>query len=110
LKNNKPGRELMANVQLKITPSFASILGIKSNDWYVIEKEIDETSTIKSLLTGFAQNNTGFRTMVFNPDTGKLSDQVIITLNGNLLQVPDVTQIKLNDGDNIIITPAYEGG
>lgn len=100
----------MGKVQLKITPSFASILGIRSYDWFVVEKEIDQKATIRGLLADLAYSHTGFRRMVFDPDTGKLSNQILITINGNLLQVPDVTEVKLNDGDNIIITPAYDGG
>jgi len=48
--------------------------------------------------------------MVFNPATGKISDKVNVVLNDNLLQFPDVTETKVEDGDVVILVPVYSGG
>ncbi len=100
----------MSKVQLKITPSFASILDTQSSDWLIFEKEIGEGTTICDLLADLAFSHTDFRKVVFNPDVGKVSDQVMVFLNGSLLQDPEVTEVKLNDGDSIMLLPVFEGG
>ncbi|MBA7625009.1 hypothetical protein ES703_32430 [subsurface metagenome] len=100
----------MGKVRLKFPASFASRLNAQGSDLVILEKEIGEGATIGSLLTNLAFSYTDFRKVVFNPDTGKVGDQVNVVLNNNLLQLPDVTEAKLSDGDSIIILPVYSGG
>lgn len=100
----------MGKVRLKFPASFASSLNAQGSDLVILEKEIGEGATIGSLLTNLAFSYTDFRKVVFNPDTGKVGDQVNVVLNNNLLQLPDVTEAKLSDGDSIIILPVYSGG
>ena len=100
----------MGKVRLKFPASFASRLDAQGSDLVILEKKIGEEATIGSLLADLAVSYTDFRKVVFNPDTGKVGDQVNIVLNNNLLQFPEVTEAKLNDGDSIIILPVYAGG
>jgi len=100
----------MGTVQLKILPWIANMLNIPGSSWLTLEKEIREGATIGDLLSDFASSYTDFRKVVFNPDTGIISGQVMIIINGNLLRFPDVTEAKLSDGDSIILLPVYSGG
>ncbi len=100
----------VGKVRLKFPASFASMLNAQGSDLVVLEKEIGEGTTIGDLLADLAFSYTGFRKVIFNPDIGKISDQVNVILNDSLLQFPDVTEAKLNDGDSIIILPVYAGG
>ncbi len=100
----------MGKVRLKFPASFASILNAQGSDLVILEKEIGEETTIGDLLAALAFSYTDFRKVVFNPDTGKVSDQVNVVLNNSLLQFPEVTEAKLSDGDSIIILPVYAGG
>ena len=100
----------MGKVQLKIPPWLASMLNAQSSDWLILEKEIEEGVTVASLLADIAASHTDFRKVVFNPDVGKVGDQVNVFLNDNLLQIPDITDTKLNDGDSIMLLPVYSGG
>ncbi len=100
----------MGKVQLKIPPWVASMLDAQSSDWLILEKEIGEEATIGSILADLAFSHTNFRKAVFNPDVGKVSDQVNVVLNNSLLQIPDVTEAKLNDGDIVLLLPVYSGG
>jgi molybdopterin converting factor small subunit len=100
----------MAKVQLRITPSFASMLGSSDYDWFIVEKEVGEGATIGSLLAELVRSHTGFGRLIFEPATGKLNQDILITLNDRLLQGTDAAQALLKDGDIVIITPAYEGG
>ncbi len=100
----------MSKVQLKFPASFASTLNAQGSDLVVLEQRIAEESTIGDLLAELASSYTDFAKVVFNPDTGKVSDQVNVVLNNSLLQSPEVAEAKLSDGDSIIILPVYAGG
>lgn len=100
----------MGKVQLKLPPWIAILLKAQGSDWLILEREIGEGTTIGDLLAELTFSYTGFRKMVFNPDVGKVSDQLIVILNESLLQGPDVTEVKLNDGDSIMLLPVYTGG
>ena len=100
----------MGKVQLKIPPWLASMLNAQSSDWFIFEKEIGEGATMGDLLAELAASHNDFRRVVFNPDVGKVGDQVNVFLNDSLLQFSDVTDAKLNDGDSIMLLPVYSGG
>ena len=100
----------MGKVRLKIPPWVASMLNEQGSGWLIIEREIGEGATIGDLLAELASSYTDFRKVVFNPDIGKVSDQVIVILNDSLLQLPDVAEAKLNDGDSVSLLPVFSGG
>lgn len=100
----------MRKVQLKIPPSLASIFDGQGSDWFIFEKEIGEGTSMCDLLMDLAFSYTDFRKVVFNPDTGKVGDQIMVILNHSLLQTPEVTEAKLKDGDSVIFIPVYSGG
>ncbi len=100
----------MGKVQLKFPPSFISILNEQVSDLFTLEKEIGEGTTLGDLFADLALSYTDFRKAVFDPDIRKVSDQIMIVLNGSLLQVSDIAEVKPNDGDSVIILPVYSGG
>jgi molybdopterin converting factor small subunit len=100
----------LGKVQLKIPPFFAYIMESSTSDWFVLEREIGKETTICNLLTDIAISNSEFREVVFNPDTGIISDQINIILNQKLLNFPRGMDTKLRDGDVVTLLPLYSGG
>ena len=100
----------MGKVRLEISPSFAGVLNVQGSNWINIEKEAEDWATIGDLLSDLAFSNTDFRKYVFNPFTGKLSDEVMVALNSNLLQLSDVTAVKLKNGDKVVLLPMITQG
>ncbi len=100
----------MGRVQLKIAPPFASMLVAQNYDWLIVEKDIGEGATIRDLLADLASSHADFRKAVFNHDTGKLNNQVMLILNESFLHFSDMTEARLNDGDSIVMIPVYDGG
>ncbi len=100
----------MGKVQLKFPHSFVGILNTQDSDLLILEKEIGEGATMGDLLTDLAFSYADFRKVVFDPDTGKVGDQVHVILNNCILQIPEVTEARLNNGDIVIILPVYSGG
>lgn len=101
---------IMGKVQLKIPPWIASLLKAQGSDWLILEPEIGEGATLGGLLTELTSSDTDFRKVVFNPEAGTVSDQLVVILNDSLLPESDVTETRLNDGDSIILLPVYAGG
>jgi molybdopterin converting factor small subunit len=102
--------DIMGKVQLKIPPFFAYIMHPGASDWFVLEKEMANETTICDLLTGLALNNSEFRKVVFNPGERTISDQINIILNKKLLNLPGEIDTKLSDGDVVTLLPVYSGG
>jgi molybdopterin converting factor small subunit len=100
----------MGKVQLKIPPFFAYIINPGASDWFVLERDIGKETTIRDFLTDLALNNAEFRKVIFNPDIETLCDQIDIVLNQKLLNFPSEMDIKLNDGDVVLLLPVYAGG
>jgi molybdopterin converting factor small subunit len=100
----------MGKVILKIPPFFAWVMNPKASDWFVLDRQIGEKTTVGDLLTGLASSNPDFRNAVFNPAEGTLHDGINIVLNQKLLNSPLEINKKLSDGDVIVILPSLAGG
>ena len=50
----------MAKVTLKIPPFFAYVMNPKAADWFVLDKQIGEKTTVCDLLTELALGNPTF--------------------------------------------------
>jgi sulfur carrier protein ThiS len=101
---------IMAKVQVKITPSLAGALNASGAEWLILEREIAERSTIGDLFTDIAFTDAEFRQVVFEPNTGKINDLVVVILNDKLLHDVRIPESTLNDGDIVILLPVYMGG
>ncbi len=100
----------MGKVQLRIPPWIASVLGEKDDSWFILEKEIGEGCTVGDLFGDLTAGNANFCKAVFNPDVGKVNEQLLVFLNDNLLEDSQVMEAKLSDGDSIMLLPVYSGG
>jgi len=100
----------MGKVQLKILPWVASMLNADDSSWLLLDQEIKKGETIGSLFKELAITYNNFRRIVFNPDTGKINDEVMVALNNNLVQSTDLMKIRLHDGDFITLFSSYFGG
>jgi len=100
----------MVKVQVKITPSLAGSLNSSGSHWLILEREIAERSTIGDLFRELAFDYAEFRKVVFEPDTGKINDQIVVVLNDKLLNFENIIKFILNEGDTVILVPMYAGG
>ncbi len=100
----------MSKVKIKLPSWIAAKLDNKSSGWLTLEKELGEDTTIDGLLKDMVAAEPGFREALYNPDTGLPTEQVNFVLNGRLLTFKELSQIKLADGDTILLIPLYTGG
>ncbi len=80
------------------------------NDWLIVERQINDGMTLGKALATLAQEYDGFERMIFDPGTGKISDDINVVLNNTMLISPKAYDVHLNDGDNIVLVPIYSGG
>jgi molybdopterin converting factor small subunit len=100
----------MGKVILKIPPFFAYVMGPEFTGWFVQDREVGEETTVRDLLTELALINPMFRSAVFDPDEGTVSEGINLILNQKLLNIPLEIGTKLNDKDTIVLLPSLSGG
>ncbi len=66
--------------------------------------------TIHDLFAGLAARYPQFRIQVYDPETGKFSDQVMVILNSRLVQVREFRETQLAENDTITLSPVLIGG
>ena len=100
----------MAKVQVRISPSLAGSLNASGTEWLTLEREIGGRATLGDILAGIAFDDAQFRKVVFEPDTGRLNDLVVVVHNDTVLHNVRITESELQDGDIVILLPAFMGG
>jgi molybdopterin converting factor small subunit len=69
-----------------------------------------EGETVRDILTRLGVENGKFRDFVFDPETLKLAEGLIIVLNGRLLDLVGGLAAHLCPGDRLEIVPGFAGG
>jgi molybdopterin converting factor small subunit len=101
----------MGSVQLKINPSIASMATATWFSAYLtVEYPLDGAATIGELLSNFTREHREYNSIFFDAVTGKISDEINVTLNHNMLVSSQADKVRIKDGDTILILPIYEGG
>jgi len=100
----------MSKIQLKMTPSLASVLNAEPSGWVIIEKELTQGVTMKDMLGEIEPCFENFRTMVFDPATSEVNEEVTFFLNDQLLTFPGVLETVLQDGDRVMLALIFSGG
>lgn len=100
----------MAKVRLEIPPWVARMLNEQHVDSLILEREIEEGTTLGELLSDLALKYHNFDKMVYNPSLGHVADQLVVVLNDTALQDLNMTEVKLKDGDSVMLLPVFSGG
>jgi molybdopterin converting factor small subunit len=101
----------MGNIQIKINPSLASMASARQfNSWLTLDCQIDGKGTIGELLARLTREHPDFKRVIFDPETGKVSDEINVVHNQNLLISSEAGEAKVKDGDCILLMPIYTGG
>ena len=103
-------KENRATVQLKIPHWAARMWGSNAPGWLVLDKELGDGATLGDLLADLVTNYPYLRNIVFNQETGAVSDQIMVILNDTLIQDADVIRHELSEGDSVTLLPLYAGG
>lgn len=77
---------------------------------HILKKKVKPGTTIHELFSELAAEYPEFRKTVYDPGTNSLNDQVMIIVNGKLVQTSDLRSRPLQDNDSITISPIMVGG
>lgn len=101
----------MGSVQIKINPS---IVSMATATWFsaylTVPYLLDGAATVGELLSNFTREHQEYTGIFFDAETGKISDNINVTLNRNMLVSSQADKVRIKDGDIILIMPIYEGG
>jgi len=88
----------------------SDILGVHGNAYHIFEKKVEPGTTLVVVFNDLAREYPEFKKMVYNPETGKLSDQVLLLINQKLARLDQLKASPLNDKDAISLMPVIFGG
>ena len=76
----------------------------------ILEEEVPDGATVRGLLGQLAATYEDFDQFVFDPLTQTLSGKVRIIYNDLLLELQNGLDTKIQEGDTMILLPAFAGG
>jgi molybdopterin converting factor small subunit len=100
----------MNTVKLQAYAWISGSMGTADNQNQTIRKEVKEGSTLFDLFSAIAAQYADFRQKVFDPKTGQISDQVMVIMNGRLIQAKEFKSVIMNDKDSVVLSPVLVGG
>ena len=100
----------MNTIYLQTRSWITDALGIPGSMPYTVKKEIEAGATLLTVFTDLAGKYPEFKKRVFNPETGQLSDQVMLLFNQALTRFDQVKASPLRDKDAVSLVPVIFGG
>ena len=97
-------------IKLQVYSWISGTMGTADNQNQTLKPKIVAGMTVHDLFAGLAERYPEFRDKVYNPGTGEFSDQVMVILNGRLVQAKEFRQTQLHDKDNLTLSPVLVGG
>ncbi len=76
----------------------------------VLEQEIGEGETVRTLLEKLVAREEKLKPHLFDPDSGRFTDQVSVVVNDRYVDLLDGLDTGLKDGDRITMFQAWAGG
>jgi molybdopterin converting factor small subunit len=100
----------MGNVRLEIMPGLSRYFTAERVGRVVLEREVNEGTTVRDLLEEVTSQNREFEESLFNASTGNLAVHVSLILNGKFLELSGGLEATLKPGDTIRLMLAFTGG
>lgn len=100
----------MNTIKVQAYAWISGSMGTADNQNQTLSHHLKESASIFDLFSALAACYPDFRQKVFDPQSGKFSDQVMIIVNGRLVQEKDFKTTLLNDKDKVILSPVLVGG
>jgi molybdopterin converting factor small subunit len=100
----------MNTIKLQAYAWISGAMGTADNQNQTLKLPVKEGASLFDLFSEMAGQYPGFREKVFDAQNGRFSDQVMIIVNGQLIQLKEFKSTILKDKDSIILTPVLVGG
>jgi molybdopterin converting factor small subunit len=100
----------MNTIKVQAYAWISGSMGTADNQNQTLKKQLIEGTTLFDLFSDLAIQYPDFGRKVFDPQSGHLSDQVMIIVNGRLIQERDFKSTPMNNKDSVILSPVLVGG
>jgi sulfur carrier protein ThiS len=100
----------MITIKIEVQSWISAALGKPESGRQSISKKIQAGASLTNLLNLLGETYPEFGQQVYNPDGGHLSEQIIVTVNHNLVQESEFTHTVLHENDEIALIPILVGG
>ena len=101
----------MSKVRLEFLSWVADTLSVEgTSEEIILEAKIEESKTVRELLSQLAARYPRFEQTVFDIEAQKLTEKASLFLNGRHLELLNGLETKLNDGDTLTLVPPIAGG
>jgi len=101
-------------VKVEVYPWLSTILKSRSRKTrggrLLLELEIAEGETVGNLLDKLIAMEEKLRPHLFDPASGKFTDQISIVVNDRFIDLLDGLDTRLEDGDTVMLIQAWSGG
>jgi len=74
------------------------------------EQAVEQGTTVRDLFQRLADTYPGFGELVYDPRSQEVTGMVSIIFNDRVLELTDGLDSEIQDGDSIVLLPAYAGG
>jgi len=100
----------MSKVKVEIVPWLPTLFGAKQSTRLVLEEEMRDGSTVRDLVKQLGERYPEFGKLAFDPETQDLTTHVNVVVNDRLLELLDGINTRVQEGDTVLLIPAYAGG
>ena len=100
----------MVRIRLEVLPGLNASVGGDGIDSVILNREMEEGSRVGDVLSRLATEYQSFGALFFDLQTRKLSGQVAVVLNDQLLEVLQALDTEIQEGDVIRLFPLLAGG
>lgn len=100
----------MDSVRLEVMPWLSHHLAAERSGRVILEREVDDSTTVRDLLEEIASQNQAFKEVLFDAQTGRLAGHISLILNGRILELAGGLEARLRPGDTIRLMPGFSGG
>ena len=103
----------MPKVRIEIRLPLTNLLKAKRlrrGDAVTLQKDICEGDTVGDLLRDLVATEKKLGKYLFDKESGRVTDQISIALNGRFIDLIEGPNSVLKDGDNIMLFTAWSGG
>jgi hypothetical protein len=102
--------ETSITIRLETFSWISNSLGMPETGRRQIQRNLKEGANLIDLFQDLAGDFPEFAKQVYDPSKGWTSNEVMIIVNHKLIQASDLARLKLQDNDEVSLSPVLVGG
>jgi thiamine biosynthesis protein ThiS len=100
----------MATVIVKATRWLCQQMNVAPPNPDGVAVSVSEGESVRAMLRRLAAEGEGFWKAFLDAECQEVGDQVLVAVNGRLVNPADRSETRLRDGDEVLLLPLVDGG